>query len=162
VIDPLSIRPAWTDDVEVLTTIRREAILTLATGKMGRSDARGWANSAGPNRVRRAIEVHQVWVAEIAAQPVGWVEFNGNRIEGLYVRPARAQQGVGSRLLAHAEAQIWSAGYRTVMLDASWNAEQFYINRDYQPLSERSPERGRPMVKPLAPGTVETTWYTEA
>ena len=148
-IEPLSIRYARPDEVEVLTTIRREAILTLSSEKMGRNRARDWANSATPNRVRCAIKEHLVSVAEISEQAIGWVEVASNRIEGLYVRPEQACQGVGSALLAHAEAQIWSADYLSVVLDASWNAEQFYINRGYQPLSERSLDTGLPLVKLL-------------
>lgn len=120
---------------------------------MGRNRAREWANSAAPSRIQWAIEEHQVCVAEIAGQPVGWVEVDGNRIKGLYVRSGQAHQGIGSALLIHAEEQIQSAGYRSAMLDASWNAEQFYINRGYEPQSERSLDSRRPMVKYLIPDT---------
>lgn len=153
-IKSLSIRYARLNDVEVLTTIRHKAILTLAAEKMGTDQASDWANSATPNRICCAIKDHLVFVAEIAKEPVGWVEVASNRIEGLYVRPEQAHQGVGSALLAHVEAQIWSANYQSVVLDASWNAEQFYLNRGYQPLAERSPETGRPMVKLLTSDSV--------
>ncbi len=144
-VDSLRIRAARPDDVEPLTAIRREAILTLSSER-----ARDWANSATPDRVCGAIEEHQVRVAEKAGQPVGWIEVEHNRIEGMYVRPNHARRGIGSALLAHAEERIRSAGYSTAELDASWNAEQFYINRGYEPLSERLPDSGRPMVKHLA------------
>ncbi|MBV7329851.1 GNAT family N-acetyltransferase [Chloroflexi bacterium TSY] len=147
--DSLTIRSARPDDAEVLIMIRREAILILATEKMGNNCAHDWANSAAPNRVQQAIAEHQVSVAEIAEQPVGWVEVEGNRIEGLYIQPEQARQGIGSALLAHAEEQIRSAGYPSAALDASWNAEQFYIDRGYQPQLEGSPDSGRPMLKPL-------------
>jgi GNAT superfamily N-acetyltransferase len=150
VVDSLRIRAARPDDVEPLTAIRREAILTLSSEEVGGvGRARDWANSATPDRVCGAIEEHQVRVAEKAGQPVGWVEVERNRIEGMYVRPNHVRRGIGSALLAHAEERIRSAGYSTAELDASWNAEQFYINRGYEPLSERLPA-GRPMVKHLA------------
>ena len=150
-IDWPSIRSARPDDVEALTTIRREAILKLAAQKMGRMRARAWANSAAPDRVRRALEEQGVYVAEMGGQAVGWIEIDGNCIKGLYVQPERAYQGIGSALLVHAEGLIRSSDFLFAVLDASCNAEQFYINRGYQPLSDRSPDLGRPMVKPLAP-----------
>lgn len=151
-VDSLKIRAARPDDVEPLTAIRREAILTLSSAEVGRKRARDWANSATPDRVCRAIEEHEVSVAERAGQPVGWVEVEHNRIEGMYVRPNHTRRGIGSALLAHAEERIRSSGYSTAELDASGNAEQFYINRGYEPLSEGLPDSGRPMVKHLATG----------
>ena len=93
-VDSLKIRAARPDDVEPLTAIRREAILTLSSEEVGGGRARDWANSATPDRVCRAIEEHQVRVAEEAGQPVGWVEVERNRIEGMYVRPNHVRRGI--------------------------------------------------------------------
>lgn len=116
---------------------------------MGQVEADDWANSATPNRIQRAIAEHQVWVAELADQVVGWVEFDRNRIEGLYVDPKYSCQGIGSALLTHAEEQIGSVGCPTVELHASLNAEQFYANRGYQSDAKRSKDKGLPMAKNL-------------
>ena len=142
-IDSVRIRPARQSDIDPLTAIRREAILTLAIERYGEDGAHDWAHSATADRVQRAIGEHQVFVAEIFGKPVGWVEVEGNKIEGLYVQPELAQKGIGSALLLHAERKIRFAGYLTVTLDASWNAEDFYLRRDYRPVSERSPDTGR-------------------
>ncbi len=75
------------------------------------------------------------------------MEVERDRIEGIYVLSERARRGIGSALLAHAEEAIRSAGYSSAALDASWNAEQFYLNRGYEPLSERRADSARPMVK---------------
>jgi GNAT superfamily N-acetyltransferase len=104
--------------------------------------------SAG-ERVQRALEESEVWVAERASRAVGWVEIARDRIEGLYVRPDASGAGIGSALLLHAEAVIRSAGHRAVALDASWNAEPFYLRRGYHALAERPDDSGRPMRKPL-------------
>ncbi|MEZ4619589.1 MAG: GNAT family N-acetyltransferase [Caldilineaceae bacterium] len=129
--------------------IRRTAILTLAAPTMGREQAQSWADSAPPNRVQLALELHEVWVATHLGEAVGWVEIGGDHIAGIYVDPPHAGQGIGSALLAHAERQIQAAGYTTVRLDASWNAENFYLHRGYQPLGERSLAAGRPLIKKL-------------
>lgn len=114
---------------------------------MGEEAAQRWADAAPPDRVQRALEVHQIWVAEYLGAVVGWVEVDGDHIAGMYVDPQHAGQGIGATLLAHAEGAIQVAGYPAVRLEASWNAEDFYLRRGYQVVGERSIEEGRPLVK---------------
>jgi len=146
---PILIRPAHHEDIAPLTAIRRAAILTLAAPTLGQAAAQQWADGAAPDRVQRALAVHQVWVATDRDAAVGWVEVVSDHITGIYVDPQHAGQGIGSALLAHAEAAIQAAGYPTVRLEASWNAEDFYLRRGYQAVGERSVEEGRPLVKRL-------------
>ncbi len=143
----IHLRPAHVNDVATLTQIRRAAILTLAVPKLGQAAAQRWADAAAPNRVQRALERHQLWVAEYMGAAIGWVEVDGDHIAGMYVQPQHAGSGIGSALLAHAEGQIQAAGYPAVRLESSWNAEEFYQRRGYLPLGARSVEEGRPMVK---------------
>ena len=145
----LALRPARRADTRALTVIRRAAILSLATPEMGRTRARDWADSSAEERVQRAIEQNEVWVAEHGNVAVGWVEIDRDRVEGLYVRPDLAAGGIGSALLLHAEGLIRSAGHCAVALDASRNAEQFYLRRGYKAQPERPADAGRPMLKPL-------------
>ncbi len=145
----LAIRSAQSSDVDALLAIRYEAILTLANEKYGWEAAKEWAQGGTVMRVQRAIAEDQIFVAIVNETPAGWVQFTGNEVQALYVQPAQAQQGIGSALLTYAEEKICVAGYRTITLDASWNAEEFYMRRGYQPIVERSLKTGRPMVKRL-------------
>ena len=149
VIVSVTIRPAHRADIRTLTVIRRDAILALAAPMMGGRGARDWANSSSDERVHRAIEQHEVWVADHVNAAVGWVEINRDRVEGMYVRPDLAKCGIGSALLQHAERLIRSAGHSGVALDASPNAEQFYFRHGYNALSEETADEGRPMFKTL-------------
>ena len=144
-----ALRRAHRDDAPALAAVRRQAILTLATPEMGQGRAEVWADSAAADRVVRAIELHEVWVADCADAPGGWVEIDRDRVEGIYVRPELARSGVGSALLLHAEDRIRSAGYRAALLDASPNAEEFYLRRGYQPRGEPAADAAQPMLKPL-------------
>ena len=72
---------------------------------------------------------------------------------GLYVDPSSAARGVGSSLLAFAERYLSSRGVPVIELEASWNAEEFYLHRGYVPLAERPPDGPRPMRKILAEDT---------
>lgn len=146
---PLAIRPAVPRDAPALAGIRREAILTLAVATYGSKRARDWADSAPADRVHRAITQREVWVAEQAGSALGWVEIDGGRVEGIYVRPDASGAGIGSALLSLAEGLIRGAGHAAVALDASRNAEPFYLRRGYQVLAERAADGARPMLKPL-------------
>ncbi|MAG31004.1 MAG: hypothetical protein CL908_08950 [Deltaproteobacteria bacterium] len=116
---------------------------------MGEERARRWADASSEERVVRAIDGHEVWVAEVDGVPVGWVEVDRDRVEGIYVHPRLAGSGIGSTLLGHAEALIRAAGFPSAALEASWNAEEFYLRRGYEAQGPRPEEAGRPMRKPL-------------
>ena len=117
---------------------------------MGDREARGWAESSAEDRVFRAVEQHEVWLAEHDGIVLGWVEVDQGRIEAIYTRPDVARQGIGSMLLLHAESEIRTAGHPTVTLEASSNAEAFYLHRGYEPQSLLVVQTGaRPMLKRL-------------
>ncbi|TDI59033.1 MAG: GNAT family N-acetyltransferase [Alphaproteobacteria bacterium] len=140
---------AHTSDASLLSKIRFEAILALAFSAYGKAGAQKWAESASDGRVLKAIENHEVWVATDGEQAIGWIEIHENTVLGLYVDPKAAGSGVGVTLLLRAEDRISSTGYSTVQLDASLNAEEFYVRHGYQLLSERTPDSGLPMEKKL-------------
>src|ERR671924_160263 len=108
----MQIRRAEAADEEALTRIRHRAILTLAVPVMSIEQAETWAARAAPDRIARAIRDHDVWVA-VEGAAVGWVEVDRDHVAALYVSPSCAHRGVGSALLARAEAFIRSCGYAT-------------------------------------------------
>lgn len=148
-LGPLAIRRAQVANLPSLTQIRRNAILGLASIAMGDEGAKNWADSASADRVRRAIEQHEVWLSEQGDSPNGWVEVHQDRIEGLYVSPDSSGRGVGSALMSHAEDHIRCTGHTTASLDASPNAAAFYLRRGYQLQGERSANGSSPMRKSL-------------
>ncbi len=143
------LRLATAKDAPRLFDIRSSAIIQLAPRAMGLERAKSWAASARPERVVLAIEQHTVWVADTVNEAVGWIELADNCIEGMYVLPERTRAGIGTLLLDHAEGEIQRAGFRSSFLEASRNAEPFYLNRGYKPLGERPADDAVPMEKQL-------------
>lgn len=141
-------RRAEASDAQALAAIRREAILTLAVPALSIAEAETWARQVAADRFRRAIHEHEVWVA-VADTVIGWVEIERDYIAALYVAPLYARQGVGSALLAHAEAAIQRAGYKTVHLDASQNALAFYLRRAYRQAGPPGTDGAYPLYKAL-------------
>lgn len=128
--------------------IRRDAILALAVPTLSQEEAETWARQITEERMRRALREHEVWVAEDEVV-IGWVEIDQDRIAALYVSPNNAYRGVGSALLAFAEISIFHAGHRTVQLEASRNALNFYIRRGYFQCGPPDTEEAYPLRKDL-------------
>jgi GNAT superfamily N-acetyltransferase len=145
----MDIRRAEATDEEAFVRIRRSAILALAVPAMSMEQADHWATQAAADRVVRAIRDHDVWVA-VERAAIGWVEVDRDRVAALYVAPSRSRQGVGSALLARAEAAIRRAGYATVRLESSQNALDFYLRRGYLRCGPPTDHGACPLRKDLA------------
>jgi putative acetyltransferase len=145
-------RKARVEDASRLAEIRHESILTFATSAMSLAEAKTWAANSDAEDTQRKIRDWQVWVAEEHTELLGWVAFHLDRIEGLYVHPAHAGQGVGTCLLALAETLMFDNGIETIYAEASWNAEGFYHRRGYEFIGPRPVNGARPMRKRLDRG----------
>ena len=83
----------------------------------------------------------RVWVAEIGGSLVGFALVEGPELTALYVDPPAQGAGVGSALLAEAQA----AGARELrVLDANGLAREFYAARGWRDDGEGAIYRGRP------------------
>jgi len=150
--DRAAIRPASLLHAERLFEIRRSAILTLAPTAMPEEEVREWADAHELQWMHRVLAERRVWVFERGPGCImGWVSVSGDLIDALYVDPARSRHRIGSRLLSFAERDIAQRGFGTVRVEASSNAEQFYLNRGYAPVGAERPEgHAIPMRKALA------------
>jgi ribosomal protein S18 acetylase RimI-like enzyme len=77
---------------------------------------------------------HEFWVAERGGAVVGFVHQEGDFINALHVLAAHARQGVGARLMDHAEAEIAAAGLESVRLETdtfNLRSQAFYAARGF-------------------------------
>ena len=72
----------------------------------------------------------EVWVADIAGQPVGYLALVGDSLDHLYVAPLHQGRGVGSLLLAKAKA-LRPAGLRLYAFQKNVRARAFYEARGF-------------------------------
>ena len=145
----MRIRRAEATDEQALAHIRRSAILMLAVPAMSMEQAEQWAARAAADRITRAIRDHDVWVA-VEGAAIGWVEVDQDRVAALYVSPSCAGRGVGSGLLARAEASILRSGYAAAHLESSQNALAFYFRRGYVRCGPPDADGAYPLRKDLA------------
>jgi putative acetyltransferase len=147
VLPTLQFRPANRSDVTNLHLIRVAAIRQLSVTHLSPRDADDWAGRGGVPRVERAIANDEVWVALLDSAVVGWIHRSDNSIEGLYVSPQAARQGVGTALVRLAEGRIVQTGEQLVVLESSLNAVGFYVRLGYAPSGDPSPSGAVPMRK---------------
>jgi HAD superfamily hydrolase (TIGR01509 family) len=143
------IRLACVADAERLLAVRRQAILELAVPTLSPERAEAWATSRDLAWMTTLVSAQHLWLVHHEEVIVGWVAVEGDRLIGLYVDPAYSRRGFGSCLLSFAEHEVWVRGFRSISLEASWNAEPFYLRRGYEPLTDRPAESARPMRKTL-------------
>jgi putative acetyltransferase len=116
--------------------------------------ARKWAEKGSATSMLQRLQETEVWIAEVQGRIVGWVGVRGgDYLDALYVDPEYARRGVGSGLLRLVEDMLRRRGVSVIRADASWNAEDFYLGRGYEPLGPRPPDDARPMRKRLLAGT---------
>ena len=148
-------RKATRSDTARLFELRRKSILELAPTGMSVAQSVSWAMQMTVEGMGKRIRETNVWVAEINDVIVGWVAIRGDYLDGLYTDPKFAKQGIGTGLLSLAEARMRNAGEEVIRLEASWNSEDFYLQRGYEPAGPRPPDGARPLVKrfskPAAP-----------
>ena len=133
----LHFRLAEPSDVTSLHDIRQAAIRKLSLTHLSECEAAAWAERGGIPRVEQAIAKDEVWVATLGPQLVGWLHRAANSIEGLYVSPPAARQGVGTSLVTLAETHIAQRGHHFVVLESSLNAVGFYLRLGYTPAATR-------------------------
>jgi len=75
----------------------------------------------------------EVWIAEIAEEPVGYLALVDDILDHLYVGPAHQRQGVGSLLLAKAKV-LQPAGLRLYAFQRNRRARAFYEARGFAPV----------------------------
>lgn len=127
----LHFRLADPSDVTTLFDLRQAAIRQLSLTHLSDCEAAAWAELGGIPRVERAMAKDDVWVATLGLQVLGWIHREASSIEGLYVSPPAARQGVGTALVRLAETRIAQRGHHFVVLESSLNAAGFYLRLGY-------------------------------
>jgi GNAT superfamily N-acetyltransferase len=75
------------------------------------------------------------WVVEVAGEVAGFVDWDGDFVNALHVRSANARQGLGRRLMDHAEGEIRRAGLGAARLETdtfNLRSQAFYASRGYR------------------------------
>ena len=128
----LAMRPMLPTDVPLLAEIFRAAIEELTADDYSEAQQEAWAAVADDEEFGRRLAADLTLIATLQDSPVGFASLRGkDHIRMLYVHPSLAGQGVASMLVDALEKLAGSRGAKSLSVDASDTALDFFKKRGY-------------------------------
>ncbi|WP_454618440.1 GNAT family N-acetyltransferase [Bradyrhizobium cenepequi] len=128
-----ALRPFLPADTPMLAAIFVAAIQELTGDDYSETQQEAWAAVADDEvAFGKKLTGELTLIATIQNSPVGFASLrNNNHIDMLYVHPSVAGQGVGAMLCDALEKLAGARGTKTLSVDASDNALDFFRKRGY-------------------------------
>ena len=127
-----ALRPYLASDTPMLATIFVAAIQELTGDDYSEAQQEAWAAVADDEEFGRRLAADLTLIATMQDSPVGFASLRGkDHIRMLYVHPSLAGQGVASMLVDALEKLAGSRGAKTLSVDASDTALDFFKKRGY-------------------------------
>src|SRR4051794_26622975 len=128
-----ALRPFLAADVPILAAIFIAAIEELTVDDYSEAQREAWASAADDEeQFGKRLAFELTLIATLQNAPVGFASLKGaDHIDMLYVHPSAAGQGVASILCEALEKLAGSRGAKSLTVDASDNAQDFFAKRGY-------------------------------
>jgi putative acetyltransferase len=129
----LAMRPLLPTDAPLLAEIFRASIEELTGEDYSEAQQQAWASAADDeDEFGKRLASELTLVATLQNSPVGFASLKGaDHIDMLYVHPSAAGQGVASMLCEALEKLAGGRGAKSLTVDASDNAQEFFAKRGY-------------------------------
>ena len=127
------LRPFLPADTPVLAAIFTAAIEQLTGDDYSEAQQQAWASVADDEEAfGRRLASELTLIATLQNSPVGFAALKGaDRIDMLYVHPGAVGQGVATLLVEALEKLAGGRGAKSLTVDASDNATEFFAKRGY-------------------------------
>jgi putative acetyltransferase len=157
-----ALRPFLAEDTPVLAAIFAASIEELTGDDYSEAQQQAWASAADDEeQFGKRLAGELTLVATLQKSPVGFAALKGaDQIDMLYVHPGAAGQGVASMLVEALEKLAGGRGAKSLTVDASDNAQEFFAKRGYVAKQRNTVTingewlANTTMQKPLADGAV--------
>jgi putative acetyltransferase len=128
-----ALRPFLGEDTPVLAAIFVAAIEQLTGDDYNEAQQQAWAGAADDEeQFGKRLAGELTLIATLQNSPVGFASLKGaDHIDMLYVHPAVVGQGVASMLCEALEKLAGGRGAKSLTVDASDNAQEFFTKRGY-------------------------------
>jgi putative acetyltransferase len=128
-----ALRPFLPADTPVLAAIFTAAIEELTGDDYSSDQQEAWASIADDEEgFGKKLAGELTLIATLGNAPVGFASLEGkDHIDMLYVHPSAAGRGVASSLLDALERLAGGRGAKSLTVDASDNAQDFFRKRGY-------------------------------
>lgn len=128
-----ALRPFLAEDTPVLAAIFAASIEQLTGDDYSEAQQQAWVSAADDEeQFGRRLASELTLIATLQNSPVGFAALRGkDHIDMLYVHPGAAGQGVASMLCEALEKLAGGRGARSLTVDVSDNAAEFFAKRGY-------------------------------
>jgi len=128
-----ALRPFLASDTPILAAIFVAAIQELTGDDYNEAQQEAWAAVADDEiEFGRKLAGELTLIATLQNSPVGFASLKGaDHIDMLYVHPSVAGQGVGAALCDALEKLAGARGTKSLIVEASDNASDFFRKRGY-------------------------------
>lgn len=136
----LTLRAGTPADGQVLRDLHEASIRAFGISAYTAEEVESWVGVMEPHRYGEAMTKNgEIFVVAEDADGAlaGFCSYKVDEVVGLYVAPAYGRLGVGSALLAAAEAAIVAKGYKSIRIGASLSGRAFYEARGYRVVAEK-------------------------
>jgi putative acetyltransferase len=128
-----ALRPFLAADTPVLAAIFAASIEELTGDDYSEAQQQAWASAADDEeKFGERLAGELTLIATLQNSPVGFASLRGaDHIGMLYVHPSAARQGVASMLIDALEKIAGGRGAKSLTVDASDTAQEFFAKRGY-------------------------------
>ena len=128
-----ALRPFLAADMPVLAAIFVASVEELTGDDYNEAQQQAWAGIANDEeQFSKRLAGALTLIATLQSSPVGFATLKGvDHIDMLYVHPGAVGQGVGSMLCEALEKLAGGRGAKSLTVNASDNALEFYSKRGY-------------------------------
>src|SRR5258707_12624075 len=128
-----ALRPFLTEDTPVLAAIFAASIEELTGDDYSEAQQQAWASVAeDEEQFGKRLASELTLIATLQNSPVGFAALKGaDHIDMLYVHPGAVGQGVATLLVEALEKLAGGRGAKSLTVDASDNAQEFFEKRGY-------------------------------
>ena len=127
------LRPFLQEDTPVLASIFAAAVEQLTGDDYNEAQQQAWASVVDDeDEFGKRLAGQLTLIATLQNSPVGFASLKGaDHIDMVYVHPGAAGQGVASMLIEALEKLAGGRGAKSLNVDASDNALEFFSKRGY-------------------------------
>jgi putative acetyltransferase len=128
-----ALRPFLSEDTPVLAAIFAASVEELTGDDYSEAQQQAWASAVDDEeKFGKRLASELTLVATLQNSPVGFAALKGaDHIDMLYVHPSAVGQGVASMLCEALEKLAGGRGAKSLTVDASDNAQEFFLKRGY-------------------------------
>jgi putative acetyltransferase len=128
-----ALRPFLSEDTPVLAAIFAASVEELTGDDYSEAQQQAWASAVDDEeKFGKRLASELTLVATLRNSPVGFAALKGaDHIDMLYVHPSAVGQGVASMLCDALEKLAGGRGAKSLTVDASDNAQEFFLKRGY-------------------------------